>query len=162
MLKRIYRMTMWVVLITFGFQALGGNVWASVIKGDRSSVIGDRKEKTTSQEWVEVISSLEEELSVQTKALPDLKQRQDEIEKVDKKLRKEFKEQEEFLKSKNLPDKILQRHYDFVKQYEENYGKLKENLNKAITTKSTKDLKDFIEKAQYKEKPRPIDPNKTY
>ncbi|MEW6104167.1 MAG: transglutaminase-like domain-containing protein, partial [bacterium] len=72
---------------------------------------------------------------------------------------KEFKETEEFLKEKKLPDKILQRHYDFVKQYNENYAKLKEGIEEAKKGK-TKELKEFLEKAQYKEKPRPLDPNK--
>ncbi|MDI6751344.1 MAG: transglutaminase domain-containing protein [bacterium] len=160
MLRKVYRATIWVVLITFGFQALGGNVWASVVKSNRSSVIGDRKEKTAAEEWGEVISSLGEEVRGKRLEVRSLEKKGKEIEGVDKKLRKEFKETEKFLKEKNLPDKILQRHYEFVKQYEENYSKLKENLTKAITTKNTKELKDFIEKAQYKKKPRPLDPNK--
>ncbi|MEW6680380.1 MAG: transglutaminase-like domain-containing protein, partial [bacterium] len=72
---------------------------------------------------------------------------------------KEFKQTEEFLKEKKLPDKILQRHYDFVKQYNENYKKLKEGIEGAKKGK-TKELKEFLEKAQYKEKRRPLDPNK--
>ncbi|MBU1599816.1 hypothetical protein KKG61_06915, partial [bacterium] len=159
MLKRICRITMWAVLITFGFQALGLGQIAYALERSQKTETSSQK-KTAAEEWVGAISSLEEELSRKTKALPDLKQKQDELEKVDKKLQKEFKETEEFLKAKNLSDKVIQRHYSFVKQYEENYGKLKDELNKAITTKSTKELKYFIEKAQYKEKQRPLDPNK--
>ncbi|MFH0774519.1 MAG: transglutaminase domain-containing protein, partial [bacterium] len=162
MLKKIYRITMWVVLLTFGFQALGLQNIAYAL--DRSQRSEDRSQRTTGEEWSKTISSLEESLDqgAKTKGIEvtSLKQKQEELEKIDKKLQKEFKKTEEFLKSKNLPDKILQRHRDFVKQYDENYGKLKENLNKAITTKNTKELKDFIEKSQYKEKPRPLDPNK--
>jgi len=164
-MKRIYRKTIWVVLLTFGLQATGlGQIAYALNSGQHSGVSSQKK--TASQEWVEAISDLEKTLDQKPEKRnievlsSVLKEKQESLEKIDKKLRKEFKETENFLKEKNLPEKILQRHYSFVKQYEENYNKLKEKLNKAITTKSTKELKDFIEKAQYKEKKRPLDPNK--
>jgi hypothetical protein len=124
-----------VVLLTFGFQALGGNVWAQIVHSQQSIV--HSQEKTASQEWVEAINEI---LDFRFK-IADLKGKEERLERIDKKLRKEFKETEEFLKEKKLPDKILQRHYGFVKKYEENYAKLKENLNEAIKTKNTKGIK---------------------
>ncbi|MEW6481998.1 MAG: transglutaminase domain-containing protein, partial [bacterium] len=81
-----------------------------------------------------------------------LNDKKKEIEKLDEKLREEFKETEEFLKEKKLPEKILQRHNDFVKQYNENYKKLQERIENAKKGK-IKPLMEFLEKAQYKEKP---------
>ncbi|MEW6482146.1 MAG: hypothetical protein AB1397_04010, partial [bacterium] len=167
MLRKIYKTTAWVVLLTFGFQAIGGNLWASVIRAPEHQSTR-APEKTIGEEWVKAIKGLEALLEesgkrgfqIQESKLNDKKK---EIEKLDEKLREEFKETEEFLKEKKLPEKILQRHYEFVKQYEQNYAKLQAKLKKAITTKdtkSTKELKDFLEKAQYKPKPRLLDPNK--
>ncbi|MEK9150277.1 MAG: transglutaminase domain-containing protein [Candidatus Desantisbacteria bacterium] len=159
MLKKVYRATIWVVLLTFGFQATGLGQIAYALNSGQQSTVSSQK-KTTGEEWTEAISSLGEEVRSKKIEVRSLEQKGKELERVDKKLRKEFEETERFLKEKNLPDKILERHKAFVKQYEDNYARLKENLNKAITTKSTKELKEFIEKTQYKEKQRPIDPNK--
>jgi hypothetical protein len=137
MLKKIYRATIWVVLLTFGFQALGGNVWAQIVHSQHSQ--GIRQKKTTGEEWVEAIN----EIANCGFRIADLKTKANKLEGIDKKLRKEFKETEEFLKEKNLPGNILKRHYDFVKKYNENYAKLQEKLKEAITTKKTKDLKDL-------------------
>ncbi|MEW6104071.1 MAG: transglutaminase-like domain-containing protein [bacterium] len=161
-MKRIYRITAWVVLLTFGFQVCGGNLYAQVLSNDRGQTTEDRRQ-TSAEEWEKAILSLEESLSetkTKTFSANVLSKKQDELLKINQKLEKEFKETEEFLKQKKLPDKILQRHYDFVKQYNENYKKLKENLDSSIKTKDTRVLKEFLEKAQYKEKPRPLDPNK--
>jgi len=58
MIKRIYKLTSWVVLLTFGFQAGGGNLWAQVIERSQKTEVRNKKE-TTGKEWQEAIEGLE-------------------------------------------------------------------------------------------------------
>jgi hypothetical protein len=51
-----------------------------------------------------------------------------EIEVLDVELRKEFAATEKKLKDAKLPKEILDRHYKFVKHYEDNLAELKTNL----------------------------------
>ncbi|MEW6618040.1 MAG: transglutaminase domain-containing protein [bacterium] len=156
----------WVVLICFTYTAVGGNNFvyaATEERSQKSEVKSQKKEKTTAEKWTEAIDELvkSEEIRVE-----ELRVKEEELKELDKELRREFKETEEFLKDKKLPDKILQRHYDFVKQYEENFANLQSRLSVAISANNTeqktkiKELQEFIEKAQYRPKPKPLDPNK--
>ncbi|MDI6734805.1 MAG: transglutaminase domain-containing protein [bacterium] len=157
----------YVVLVCFTYTCVGGNNFVYAATKGRSQkpeVRSQKKEKTTAEKWARTIEELKakgEELKV-----GELKDKEKELKELDRELRKEFKETEKFLKAKKLPSKILQRHDDFVKQYEKNFAKLQGKLNAAISANSTereaksKELKEFIEKAQYQPKPRPLDPNK--
>ncbi|OGW29570.1 MAG: hypothetical protein A2X56_13145 [Nitrospirae bacterium GWC2_57_13] len=69
-----------------------------------------------------------------------------EIETLDSELRKEFSETEKKLKDTKLPQEILDRHYKFVKHYEDNLAELKKNLSEV--EQYTADSKQGISKQQ--------------
>ena len=59
-----------------------------------------------------------------------LKAAKTEIEALDPDIRKQFAETEKKLKDAKLPDEILQRHYKFVKHYDDNLAELKGNIDR--------------------------------
>lgn len=90
-----------------------------------------------------------------------------EIEDLDKEIRKQFAETEKKLKDANLPDEILQRHYKFLKHYEDNLNELKTNLDAIEKAGTETEVKNEVEKTKAhleKVKPPkrhiPLDPNK--
>ena len=72
-----------------------------------------------------------------------------------------------FLKEKGLPPEILERHYKFVKHYDDNLKELNDNLD-AIDKSRTKTEADaaigkakaHLEKVKMPSKHVPLDPNK--
>ena len=97
-----------------------------------------------------------------------IKTKRAEIESADSEFKKEFAATEKKLKDAKLPQEILDRHYKFVKHYEDNLKELKTNLDAVGQyTADSKQGKDAIRKAkQHLEKTRtpskhvPLDPNK--
>src|SRR4030043_1211153 len=96
-----------------------------------------------------------------------LKTKKSEIESLDVEIKKQFADTEKKLKDEGLPNEILERHYNFVKKYEDNLNELKNNLDtidKAKDKKETDDAiektKQFLEKAKPPKKHVPLDPNK--
>lgn len=97
-----------------------------------------------------------------------LKEKEEALDGVDEKIRQEFRATEDLLRSKGLPDKIIQRHKNFVKAYEEKMRALKQGISRIkkapSPTKKQEEinsLQEFIQ--QNKPKPRrhtPLDPNK--
>jgi hypothetical protein len=97
-----------------------------------------------------------------------LKGKKSEIESLDVEIKKQFAETEKKLKDEGLPNEILDRHYNFVKSYEDNLNELKNNLD-AIEKHSAKSkelseaidkTKKFLEKVKPPKKYVPLDPNK--
>ena len=89
-----------------------------------------------------------------------------EIDSLDADLKKEFAATEKKLKDAHLPKEILDRHYKFVKHYEDNLKELKANLDDVEQAKTRSDRKAKIENARlYLEnvmppkKHVPLDPN---
>src|SRR4030043_819503 len=66
-----------------------------------------------------------------------LKTKKSEIESLDVEIKKQFADTEKKLKDEGLPNEILERHYNFVKKYEDNLNELKNNLD-AIEKHSAK------------------------
>ncbi|MCL5024420.1 MAG: transglutaminase-like domain-containing protein [Nitrospirae bacterium] len=96
-----------------------------------------------------------------------VKGKKNEIESLDGEIRKQFKETEKFLKEKGLPGEILNRHYDFVRHYEDNFNELRNNLDAIDKAKSKGEADAAIERAKaHLEKVKPpkthvsLDPNK--
>ncbi len=77
-----------------------------------------------------------------------LKVKKGEIEALDTEIKKEFAATEQKLKAAKLPDEILQRHYKFVKHYEDNLAELKGNLDAVEKAKDQKQAEADIEKAK--------------
>jgi len=96
-----------------------------------------------------------------------LKTKRSEIEGLDTAIKKQFSDTERFLKEKGLPPEILERHYKFVRHYEDNLNELKTNLD-AIDNAKTKSETDaaisrakaHLEKVKPPKKHIPLDPNK--
>ena len=94
--------------------------------------------------------------------------KQAEIESADGEFRREFAATEKKLKDAKLPKEILDRHYKFVKHYEDNLKELKTNLDAVGQyTADSKQGKDAIRKAKLHlertktpSKHVPLDPNK--
>jgi Transglutaminase-like enzymes, putative cysteine proteases len=88
------------------------------------------------------------------------------IEAVDPEIRKEFAATEKKLKDAKLPDEILQRHYRFVKRYEENRAELKGSVDRIEKAKSKAETEaeigkaeKFLQKVKAWKKQTPLDPN---
>jgi hypothetical protein len=96
-----------------------------------------------------------------------IKTKRAEIESADSEFRKEFVATEKKLKDAKLPKEILDRHYKFVKHYEDNLKELKTNLAGIEQGAKSKGYRESIKKAKaHLEKTRtpskhvPLDPNK--
>ncbi len=97
-----------------------------------------------------------------------IKAKRTEIEILDVELKKEFAATEKKLKDAKLPKEILDRHYKFVKHYEDNLNELKANLD-VIGKPSAKSqelraalqkAKAHLERVKPPKKHVPLDPNK--
>lgn len=77
-----------------------------------------------------------------------IKAKRAEIESADGEFRKEFSATEKKLKDAKLPKEILDRHYKFVKNYEDNLKELRANLDGVEQAKTKSDRKVKIEKAR--------------
>ena len=96
-----------------------------------------------------------------------LKTKRDEIDSSDNEIKSQFAATEKKLKDAGLPKEILQRHYNFVKHYEDNLKELKANLDAADKTKTKTEFDTQLQKVQkHLEKVAPprkhkaLDPNK--
>lgn len=95
-----------------------------------------------------------------------LKAAKTEIEALDPDIRKQFAETEKKLKDAKLPDEILQRHYKFVKHYDDNLAELKGNIDRIEKAKDKAEAEAEIEKTakhlkrvKAEKKHKPFDPN---
>ncbi|NOZ69664.1 MAG: transglutaminase domain-containing protein, partial [Deferribacteres bacterium] len=96
-----------------------------------------------------------------------LKEKNTEIDEIDRQIRQQFAETEKKLKEAGLSQKILKRHYNFVKKYEDNLKELKrkiETIGQASTVEGEKEAieeaKEQLKKINPPKKQKPIDPNK--
>jgi len=143
---------------------------------DSSQVSGIRDQQTerkqkTEEKLQKAVEDIERTLA-DTVADPGtkkarLKTKKTEIEGHDVEIRKEFAETEKKLKDSKLPDEILQRHYKFVKHYEDNLKELKTNLDavdkaktKAEADSNIEKTKKHLGKVKAPRKHQPLDPNK--
>src|SRR6266540_2354765 len=95
-----------------------------------------------------------------------LKAAKTEIEALDPEIRKQFAETEKKLKDAKLPDEILQRHYKFVKHYDDNLAELKGNIDRIEKAKDKAEAEaeidrteKFLKKVKAPTKHKPLDPN---
>ena len=103
-----------------------------------------------------------------TEEIKAIKIKKSEIETLDIELKKDFAATEKKLKDAKLPKKILDRHYKFVKHYENNMAELKANLEavEQYTADSKqgraalKRAKIHLEKTKPPKRHTPLDPNK--
>jgi hypothetical protein len=96
-----------------------------------------------------------------------LKLKMEEVDALDREIRKGFAVAEKKLKDSGLSSEILQRHYNFVKHYDGNLGELDGNLSLIERAKTDSEAQAAIERAKAhleRVKPpkrhRPLDPDK--
>lgn len=96
-----------------------------------------------------------------------LRGKKSELESFDSDIRKQFADTEKKLKEAGLPDEILERHYKFIKHYDDNLKELKKNLDAIDKSKDSKEVeakvqetKRFLDKVKPPKKHTPLDPNK--
>lgn len=89
-----------------------------------------------------------------------------EIELLDKDIRKQFAETENKLKDAKLPAEILERHYRFVKHYDDNLAELKGNIDRVEKAKDKKQaeaeivgIRTHLAKVKAPSRHQPLDPN---
>ncbi|NJD55631.1 MAG: transglutaminase, partial [Nitrospirae bacterium] len=95
-----------------------------------------------------------------------LKTKTQEINTLDADIRKQFADTEKKLKEAKLPAEILQRHYTFVKSYEDNLNELNRNIAALDKAKTKAEIdaeilkaKPFFEKITPPKRHQPLDPN---
>lgn len=96
-----------------------------------------------------------------------MKGKKGEIDSLDVEMKKQFSATEKKLKDEGLPYEILERHYDFVKKYDNNLNELRNNLDaiekgkdKKETDTAIEKTRKFLEKVKPPKKHVPLDPNK--
>ena len=95
-----------------------------------------------------------------------LKAARTEVEALDPEIRKQFAETEKKIRDAKLPDEILQRHYKFVKHYDDNLAELKRSSDRVEKAKDKAEAEaeidkteKFLKKVQAPKKHKALDPN---
>lgn len=122
--------------------------------------------ETKFQKTIDDIAGIVSDTSTDTDIKKNkLKGKKSEIESLDFQIKKQFSDTEKFLKKKNLPPEILDRHYKFVRHYEDNLKDLNDNLDAIDKSKTKSDAdaalrraKAYLEKVK-PPKRKPLDPN---
>ena len=86
----------------------------------------------------------------------------EELKGMDRRVREGFKETEEFLKEKGLPEEIIKRHREFVESYEKRYKELMGRINAYLNGRwfSERGLRGFLERNRYKKRVPGIEPDR--
>jgi len=182
--KPAIRIISLVTLLFFCWTFAGGIDIAYAIKSDQQSAISNQqnsqkssgsnqKSKTQKSEekFQKTIEDIEKTLTDTTSDTDTkknkLKTKKSEIDGLDTAIKKQFSDTERLLKEKGLPPEILERHYKFVKHYEDNLKELNDNLAAIDKSKTKSDAdaaigraKSHLEKVKPPKKHIPLDPNK--
>jgi len=144
-------------------------------KGERQRANGEGqnyKERTTAKQFQSILIDTEklleaiEEGKEITIHLNKIKENKITLNNLANQLREEFNQTRANLISKNLPDKIIKRHDEFVEKFEEKLTTLLNNLDETEKTKGEektekiKKTKEFLKNNLPKPKHTPLDPNK--
>ncbi len=139
-----------------------------------SSEVKDQQQNTTQKPEEKFQKTIEdiEQILTDTSTDTDTKKskvtgKKGELESLDIEMKKQFSATEKKLKDEGLPYEILERHYDFVKKYDNNLNELRNNLDAIDKAKDKKETdtaieatKKFLEKVKPPKKHVPLDPNK--
>lgn len=104
----------------------------------------ERLSKLT-EELTEALASQATEVEAKRSRLAAAKT---ELETLDVEIRKQFAVTEKRLKDAKLPAEIMQRHYRFVKHYDENLAELKGNIDRVEKAKDKKQAEAEIERTR--------------
>lgn len=163
-----------VVMLYFFTWTFGGLFdIAYAVTNNKQAIVSSKqqKEPKTEEKFQKTLDEIEQIIidpstDVTTKK-SKLKIKKSEIEAYDTEIKKQFADTEKKLKNEGLPYEILERHYNFVKDYEKNLNELKNNLDAIEKGKDKKDIeakieetKKFLQKVKPPKKHAPLDPNK--
>jgi len=172
---RRYSKTIAAVVLCFFTWASGGvfsvaHAAQDAVKKGKAKEQQQKKADGPDERFAKTTEELQEALAdpkadVETKK-QRLKAAKAELEALDPEIRKQFAETEKRLKDAKLPDEILQRHYKFVKHYDDNLAELKGNIDKVEKAKDKAEAEAEIDKAakhlkkvKAEKKHKPLDPN---
>ena len=164
-----------IIVLAFFLWTFGGlfDIAYAIKSSDQQSAVSPQKKAERPEEKFQ--KTIEEIEQAVTDTVTDtdtkknkLRSKKSEVESLDLEIKKQFAETEKKLKDSKLPDEILQRHYKFVRHYEENLKELKANLDEiqkhraeSIEFKNAiEKTKAFLEKVKPPKKHIPLDPNK--
>lgn len=105
----------------------------------------EEKFSKVTAEMEEILADPKEDIGAKKSRLRD---KEAEVEALDKDIRKQFAETEKRLKDAKLPDEILERHRRFVKHYDDNLAELKGNIERVEKAKDKKEAEAEIEKTR--------------
>lgn len=191
--RRFFKIITYILLVVCSYYFAGGNnflLYAASLR-DRGQELrvwsqesGVKSDITAAEELTKEIEGLEallleeeKELTQPAKVRPllfspkakenKLSKKEKNLDELDQKLQKEFQETEDFLRSRGLPEKIIQRHKEFVKTYEEKmkvlkggFSRIKMVPNREKRQKEIKTLQEFIRENKPEPRHTPLDPNK--
>jgi hypothetical protein len=165
------------IFVLFFFAWTFGGVFdiAYAITNSKEHSVKSTEKKTEKskpeEKFQKTIEDIEQALTDTTidteKKKNKLRGKKSELESFDSDIRKQFTDTEKKLKEAGLPAEILERHYKFIKHYDENLKELKKNLDAIDKSKDSKEVeakvqetKRFLEKVKPPKKHTPLDPNK--
>lgn len=171
---RRYSKIIAVVVLSFFTWTCGGvfsiaNAAQDAIKKEKAKE-QQKKAEGPEERLAKATEKLQEDLADPKADIETKKQRlkaaKTEIEALDPEIRKQFAETEKKLKDAKLPDEILQRHYKFVKHYDDNLAELRGNIDQIEKAKDKAEAEAEIDKAakhlkrvKAEKKHKPLDPN---
>lgn len=163
-----------IIVLTFFLWTFGGLFdVAYAIKNDQKSTASSKPSQgnRSGEKFQKSIDGIYQALSDTTADTDKKKNRvrgkKAEIETLDVEIKKQFQETEKKLRDEGLPPEILDRHYRFVKHYEDNLQELMNNLDDIDKAKGKGDAdaameraKAHLEKVKSPKKHKALDPNK--
>lgn len=163
------------IVLAFFFWTSGGGVQiAYAFKGGSGLLVTTGDEKKNRKHEEKLQKTLEEIEGILTDARTDtgtkkdkIKTKKGEIDSLDADIKKRFQETEKKLYDEKLPLEIVERHYKFVRHYEDNLKELKNNIDNIEKAKTKAEVdsaiemtKAHLEKAKPPKRHVPLDPNK--
>jgi len=128
------------------------------VSSERATRTAENRPQTTGDRFEKALEAIRENISKagdkaakgedDTQERAVIRAKKSEIEASDVEFKKEFSSTETKLKDAKLPKEILDRHYTFVKHYEDNLKELRTNLDGIEQAKTKSDHKAKIEKAR--------------
>lgn len=167
-MKRVYKVVNFILLISFISLSIRLDLFGEEISSKRLNQT--KKEITPAREFQRLLRETEELLEEieegKTENYSRVRENRAKLNQIAIQLEEEFKRTRSEIISKNLPEEIIRRHDEFVKEFEEKLSLLLNNLDEIEKTKGEarikkiKIAKEFIKANLPKPKHTPLDPNK--
>ena len=171
MRQRILRAVTYLVIFFFTWTMGGiGSIAYAAYNEIQKPASNKKQEQRPEAKFQKAMEDLKDivsrKYSLETKR-SKIREKRDAIESLDKDIKAQFTDTENKLKNAGLPQEILQRHYNFVKHYEDNLKELRTNLDAADQSKTDAEfethaqkIRQHLDKSSFKRSHKPLDPNK--